>query len=116
MQFRAAVPMQARRLDCSAHAGAGPVGFDREPRLLCAFLVWCYEPMQPRSKKKGQPGLPRPSKWPRAYGVCTAGREPSSTKQSAMVMKGVTATHITENGSESLLLCYWWKKVEKFSS
>ena len=45
MQFCAAVLTQVWRLGSNIHAGADPVGFDRESRLLCAFLVWCNEPI-----------------------------------------------------------------------
>ena len=31
------------RMDRAAHSGADSVGFDREARLLCAFLIWCYD-------------------------------------------------------------------------
>ena len=49
MQPCAAVNTKAWRPGRNAHAGAGPVGFARESCLLCAFLVWCYGPIQPRS-------------------------------------------------------------------
>ena len=51
-QFCTAAPTQAWRLDRNAHAGADPVGFDRESRLLCPFLVWCCGLIEPRSKKR----------------------------------------------------------------
>ena len=35
------------RMDRAAHSGADPAGFDRESRLLCAFLLWCYDVIQP---------------------------------------------------------------------
>jgi len=50
-EFCTGVQTQPWRLDRNAHSGADPVGFDRESRLLCcAFLISCYEMIQPRSK------------------------------------------------------------------
>ena len=49
-EFCAGVGTPPWRLDRNAHSGADPVGFARESRLLCAFLVWCYDIIQPRSK------------------------------------------------------------------
>ena len=48
--FCAGFPTQTWRLDRNSHSGADPVGFDRESRLLYAFLIYCYELIQPRSK------------------------------------------------------------------
>jgi hypothetical protein len=39
------------RMDRDAHSGADPVGFDRETRLLTAFLLHCHEIVKPRSAK-----------------------------------------------------------------
>jgi hypothetical protein len=42
-------------MDLAAHSGADAAGFDRESRLLCAFLIWCYDDIQPRSKSDPAP-------------------------------------------------------------
>jgi len=42
-EFCAGMRTQPWRLDRNAHSGADPVGFDRESRLLCAFLIYCYD-------------------------------------------------------------------------
>ena len=39
------------RMDRDVHSGADPVGFDRETRLLTAFLLHCHEIVKPRSAK-----------------------------------------------------------------
>jgi hypothetical protein len=104
--FCALVPTQAWRLDRNAHSGADPAGFDRESRLLCAFLVWCYlDEIKPRSKssKAAKPA----SSWKMVDGVRSVHRRAGiymvSTRQLTSVMKGLTAAHIKEHGSESLL-------------
>jgi len=89
----------------NAHSGADPAGFDRESRLLCAFLICCYETIRPRSTKS------KAAKPVSAFkvigGVRSAHRRAGifmvSTKQLTMVMKGITAEPIKEHGSESLL-------------
>jgi len=99
------VRTQPWRLDRNAHSGTDPVGFDRESRLLCAFLVCCYELIQPRSR------MPKAAKPASAFkmidGVRSCHRRAGifmvSTKQLTIVMKGITAEHIKEHGSESLL-------------
>jgi len=104
-EFCAGVPTQTWRLDRNAHSGADPVGFDRESRLLCAFLIYCYEIIQPRSKKS-KAAKPA-SAFKMIDGVRSVHRRAGifmvSTKQLTMVMKGITAEHIKEHGSESLL-------------
>jgi hypothetical protein len=87
------VPTQTWRLDRNSHSGADPVGFDRESRLLCAFLICCYEPIQPRSKtsKAAKPA----SAFKMIDGVRSIHRRTGisvvSAKQLTMVMKGITA-------------------------
>jgi len=104
-EFCAGVPTQTWRLDRNAHSGADPVGFDRESRLLCAFLICCYETIQPRSSKS-KAAKPA-SAFKRIDGVRSVHRRAGifmvSTKQLTMVMKGITAEHMKEHGSESLL-------------
>ena len=96
---------QPWRLDRNAHSGTNPVGFDRESHLLCAFLVCCYELIQPRSR------MPKAAKPASAFkiidGVRSCHRRAGifmvSTKQLTTAMKEITAEHIKEHGSESLL-------------
>ena len=104
-EFCAGVGTPPWRLDRNAHSGADPVGFARESRLLCAFLVWCYDIIQPRSKTSA---TAKPaSSWKMIDGVRSVHRRAGifmvSTKQLSMVMKGITAAHIKEHGAESLL-------------
>ena len=86
-------------------SGRNLFGFDRESRLLCAFLIYCYEIIQPRSKKS-KAAKPA-SAFKMIDGVRSVHRRAGifmvSTKQLTMVMKGITAEHIKEHGSESLL-------------
>ena len=104
-EFCALVPTQPWRLDRNAHSGADAVGFDRESRLLCSFLVWCYDIIQPRSKssKAAKPA----SAYNMVDGVRRVHRRAGifmvSTKQLTMVLNGITAAHVAEHGSESLL-------------
>jgi len=103
--FCAGVRTQPWRLDRNAHSGTNPVGFDRESHLLCAFLVYCYELIQPRSR------MPKAAKPASAFkiidGVRSCHRRAGifmvSTKQLTTAMKEITAEHIKEHGSESLL-------------
>ena len=93
------------RLDRHAHSGADPAGFDRESRLLCAFLIWCYDLIQPRSASSP---APQPQS---CYNMVAAVRrvhrranvEMVSCRQLAAVLKGITQAHIAEHGAESLL-------------
>ena len=93
------------RLDHNAHSGADAAGFDRESRLLCAFLIWCYDLIQPRSKTAvaAKPS----SAYQMVDGVRRVHRRAGifmvSTKQLTMIMNGITAAHVAEHGSESLL-------------
>ena len=95
----------AWRLDRQAHSGADPAGFDRESMLLCAFLIWCYDIIQPRSKNDP---APKPqSCYNMVSGVRRIHRRANvdmvSCQQLSAVMKGITAQHIIEHGAESLL-------------
>jgi hypothetical protein len=94
----------AWRTDRAAHSGADPAGFDRESRLLCAFLLWCYEIIQPRSKSDA---AANPQS---AFNMVAAVRRihrrhnidmVSCTHLSA-VLKGITLHHIQEHGPESI--------------
>ena len=104
-EFCALVPTQSWRLDRNAHSGADAAGFDRESRLLCAFLVWCYDIIQPRSKssKAAKPA----SAYQMVDGVRRVHRRGGifmvSTKELTMMMNGLTAAYVAEHGSESLL-------------
>jgi len=99
------VQTQPWRLDRNAHSGADPAGFDRESRLLYAFLICCNELVQPRSRmlKAAKPD----SAFKMIDGVRSchrcAGIFMVSTKQPTTVIKGIKAKHIKEHGPESLL-------------
>ena len=88
-EFFAGVRTKPWRLDRNAHSVTGPAGFDRESRLLCAFLVYCLELIQPRSRmsKAAKPA----SAFKVIDGVRSCHRRAGifmvSTKQLAMVMK-----------------------------
>ena len=93
------------RLDRNAQSGADAVGFDRESRLLCAFLIWCYDLIQPRSKKDK---AARPaSAYKMVDGVRSIHRRKGicmvSTKQLTAVLNGITTAHVKERGADSLL-------------
>jgi hypothetical protein len=104
-EFCRLVRTQPWRLDRNAHSGADAAGFDRESRLLCAFLIWCYDLIQPRSKSAA---AAKPSSaYQMVDGVRRCHRRAGifmvSTKQLTMIMNGITAAHVAEHGSESLL-------------
>ena len=104
--FCALVPTPPWRLDVNAHSGADAAGADRESRLLCAFLLYCYEIIQPRSSKS------KAAKPSSAYqmvdGVRRVHRRAGifmvSAKRLTMIMNGITAAHIKEHGAESLVV------------
>ena len=81
------------------------MGLGRKPRLFCGSPVWCYGPIHLCSKK-GEAARPA-SAFLIAEGEQSVHRRAGifilSYTQPAMVMKGITAAHIKENGSESLL-------------
>jgi hypothetical protein len=95
----------AWRTDRAAHSGADPAGFDRESRLLCAFLLWCYEVIQPRSKSDAA-ASPQS-----AFNMVAAVRRIHKRHGITMVacahlsavLKGITIHHIQEHGPESIL-------------
>jgi hypothetical protein len=99
------VRTQTWRLDRNAHSGADAAGFDRDSRLLCAFLIWFYDLIQPRSKDS--PAAKPSSAYQMVDGVRRCHRRAGifmvSTKQLTMIMNGITAAHVAEHGSESLL-------------
>ena len=94
------------RMDAAANSGADAVGFDREARLLAAFLIYCHEIIQPRSSKAGAAAHPDS-----ALNMVKAVRRVHkrrgivmvSTAQLSAVMKGILTEHIAEHGYESLL-------------
>jgi hypothetical protein len=92
-------------MDAAANSGADPVGFDREARLLAAFLLHCVSIIAPRSRSSAaaQPDS--------ALNMVKAVRRIHkrrgifmvSTAQLTAVMKGLMVEHIAEHGYESLL-------------
>ena len=93
------------RMDRAAHSGADAAGFDRESRLLCGFLLWCYDDIQPRSKSDP---APKPeSAYAMVCGVRRIHRRHNvdmvSCKQLSAVLKGLTKAFIMEHGAEALL-------------
>jgi hypothetical protein len=104
-EYCALLETPAWRMDRLAHSGADPMGFDRETRLQCAFLLWCYALIVPRSKTDD---AARPqSAYNMLAGVRRVHRRNNvqmvASSQLAAVMKGITARFIAENGSEALL-------------
>lgn len=93
------------RMDRAAHSGADPVGFDREARLLCAFLIWCYDDIQPRSK--ADPAPKPESAYAMVCGVRRVHRRQNVTmvscSQLSAVLKGITQAFILEHGKDALL-------------
>jgi hypothetical protein len=93
------------RTDQPANSGADPAGFQREAKLLCAFLLWVYNRIQPRSKADP---APKPES---AYNMVCAVRRVHrrnnismvSCTQLSAVLKGLTASFIIEHGAEALL-------------
>jgi hypothetical protein len=93
------------RMGRATHSGADPVGFDREARLRCAFLIWCYDDIQPRSKADP---APKPEG---AYGmVCGVRRVHRrqndtmvSCSQLSAVLKGIAQALIFEHGKDAPL-------------
>jgi integrase len=93
------------RLDRNAHSGADTAGCERESKLLCAFLIWSYDLITPRSRTSS---APKPSS---AYAMVAGVRrvhkrhhiDMVSSGQLSAVLRGITAAHIREHGSESLL-------------
>jgi integrase len=85
-------------MDLWAHLGLDPVGFARESKLLCGFLLHCYEIM---------PGC-KPSS---AFGMVSAVRrihkrcnvQMVSCQQLSAVMAGLVKAHITDHGYDSIL-------------
>jgi hypothetical protein len=93
------------RMDRAAHSGADAAGFDRESRLLCGFLLWCYNDIQPRSKSDP---APKPeSAYAMASGVRHVHRcqnvDMVFCKQLSAVLKGLTKAFVMEHGAEALL-------------
>ena len=94
------------RMDAAANSGADAVGFDREARLLAAFLIYCHGIIQPRSSKASAAAHPDS-----ALNMVKAVRRVHkrrgifmvSTAQLSSVMKGILSEHIAEHGYESLL-------------
>ena len=105
LEFTSLLGTPPWRTDRAAHSGADPTGFDKECRLQCAFLIWCYSIIPPRSKSAP---APRPQS---AYNMLAGVRrihrraniEMVATSLLAAVMKGITMRHVREHGSESLL-------------
>lgn len=95
----------AWRTDRDANSGLDPAGYDRESRLLCAFLLWCYEIIQPRSKSDA---AANPQS---AFNMVAAVRrihrrhliDMVSCAHLSAVLKGLTLHHIKEHGPESIL-------------
>jgi hypothetical protein len=95
----------AWRTDRAAHSGVDPAGYDRESRLLCAFLLWCYEIIQPRAKTDTA-ASPQS-----AFNMVAAVRrihrrhnvDMVSCAHISAVLKGITIHHIQEHGPESIL-------------
>jgi len=54
-RFYAIVGTTPLRMDRAAHCGADPIGFERESKLLCAFLIWSYGDIDPRSNSGPAP-------------------------------------------------------------
>jgi hypothetical protein len=93
------------RMDLHAHSGADPIGFDRETRLQCGFLMWCYNLIVPKAKSDS---AARPqSAYNMLAGVRRVHRRENmqmvAASRLAAVMKGITAQFIAENGAEALL-------------
>ena len=93
------------RMDRNAHSGADAAGFDRESRLLYAFLIWCYDDIQPRPKAGP---APKPeSAYAMVCGVRRIHRRQNvsmvSCTQLCAVLKGLTKAFILEHGAEALL-------------
>jgi hypothetical protein len=93
------------RMNREAHSGADPLGYERECRLLCAFLIWCYDDIQPRSKSSP---APKPeSAYAMVCGVRRIHRRHNVTmvscSQLSAVLKGITQSFIREHGAEALL-------------
>jgi integrase len=92
-------------MDLHAHSGADPIGFDRETRLQCGFLMWCYNLIVPKAKSDS---AARPqSAYNMLAGVRRVHRRENmqmvAASRLAAVMKGITAQFIAENGAEALL-------------
>ena len=93
------------RMDRAAHSGADPIGFERESKLLCAFLIWSYGDIKPRSLSDP---APKPAS---AYAmVCGIRRihkrfniDMVACSQLSAVLKGITQAFIEEHGAEALL-------------
>ena len=104
-RFCAIVGTTPRRMDRAAHCGADSIGFERESKLLCAFLIWSYGDIKPRSKSDP---APKPAS---AFAmVCGIRRihkrfniEMVSCSQLSAVLKGITQAFIAEHGAEALL-------------
>ena len=95
----------AWRMDRDAHSGADPVGFDRETRLLTAFLLHCHEIVKPRSAKdlaaKPDSFLNQVLAVRRIHLRYNVQMIPTS--QLTAVLHGITSEFIDENGYEALL-------------
>jgi len=93
------------RMDRAAHSGADAAGFDRESLLLCGFLLWCYDEIQPRSK--ADPAPKPESAYAMVYGARRVHLRHNvsmvSCKQLSAVLKGLTKAFIMEHGAEALL-------------
>jgi len=93
------------RMDRDAHSGADPVGFDRETRLLTAFLLHCHEIVKPRSAKdlaaKPDSILNQVLAVRRIHLRRNVSMIPTS--QLAAVLRGITSEFIAEHGYEALL-------------
>jgi len=93
------------RTDRAANSGDDPAGFSRESRLLCAYLLWCYEIIQPRSKS--DPAANPQSAFNMLSAVRRIHRRHNITMVScahiAAVLHGLTMHHVQEHGPESIL-------------
>ena len=92
---------------------ADAAGADRESRLLCAFLLYCHETIQPRfSKSKAA----KPSSaYQMVDGVRRVHRRAGifmvSAKRLTMIMNGITAAHVKEHGAVASLRLHGWAPV-----
>ena len=93
------------RTDRAAHSGIDPAGFNRESKLICGYLLWCYQLIQPRSNDAE---APKPQS---AFNMVSGVRrihkrfniDMVSCRQISATLKGIIIRHIHEHGPESLL-------------
>ena len=87
------------RMDVAAHMGLDPIGFDRESRLLCGFLIHSHELIGHGCKPAS------------AYAMVSAVRRVHRRKnvqmvpslQLSAVFRGMSLAYIAENGHDSIL-------------